>query len=76
MSHEKSEHFLCVLFGKELKEEGWKKKKTKKKHSVTFVKSGARVDWLDSLLKSGNKVVVLVPRRRYSDALWSSKSIK
>ena len=36
-----------------------KEKDKKKTHSVTFVKSGARVDWLDSLLKSGNEVVVL-----------------
>lgn len=53
---------MCVVWEishQELKEEGWTKKKIKKTHSVTFVKSGARVDWLDSLLKSGNEVVVL-----------------
>lgn len=36
-----------------------KEKDKKKAHSVTFVKSGARIDWLDSLLKSGNEDVVL-----------------
>ena len=33
--------------------------RVEKKHSVTFVKYGARIDWLDSLLISGNEVVVL-----------------
>lgn len=53
----------CIRWSKTLNK---RKIKEKRKHYLSMVKSGAKVDWLDSLLK--NEVVVSVSCRGYSGA--------